>query len=591
MYGDGMPRPSGACHVAEITRTHGDRQYRYYLLRRTYRDGNKVKHETLGNLSRLPAATIELIRRAVRGDALVPPDDAFDIIRARPHGHVAAVVGTLRKLGVPALLAPTRSRDRDLVEAMIAARVLAPCSKLATARALAADTAETSLGESLGVADADEDALYGALDWLVRRQGRVEQALARRHLTEGGLVLYDVTSTYFEGRHCPLAKFGHSRDGRRDKLQIVFGLLTNGEGCPVAVEVFEGNTGDPSTVAAQIQKIRARFAVTRLVLVGDRGMLTEARLREDLRPVAELDWITALRAPAVQALAASGALQLSLFDQQDLAEITHPDYPAERLILCKNPLLADERARKRQELLAATERDLAAIAAATQRGRRPLRGRARIALRVGKVLGRRKMSKHFTLEITDTSFRAVRDEAAIAAEAALDGVYVLRTSVPADRLATADVVRSYKRLATIERAFRSLKTVDLHVRPIYHRAPDRVRAHVFLCMLAYYVEWHMRRALAPLLFDDDDPVAGEAERRSVVAPAQRSPRAKAKALLKRTADGAPVHSFHSLVRQLATIVKDRVRLKSAPTVEFDKITTPTALQQRALDLLGVSLAL
>jgi Transposase DDE domain len=586
-----MPRPSGACHVAEITRTHGGRRYRYYLLRRTYRDGGKVKHETLGNLSRLPAATIALIRRAVRGDVLVAPDDAFDIIRSRSHGHVAAVVGTLRKVGLPALLAATRRRDRDLVEALIAARLLDPCSKLATARALAADTQESSLGESLGVADADEDALYGAMDWLLARQARIEQALARRHLTDGGLVLYDVTSTYFEGRKCPLAKFGHSREGRRDKLQIVFGLLTNGEGCPVAVEVFAGNTGDPKTLPAQIKKIRKRFAIARVVLVGDRGMLTEARLREDLRPIEGLDWITALRAPVIQALAAGGTLQLTLFDQQDLAEITHPDYPDERLIVCKNPLLAEERARKRRELLEATERELAQIAAATQRATRPLRGQARIALRVGKVLGRRKVGKHFTLEITDTSFRAARDEAAIAQEAALDGVYILRTNLVAARLPTAEVVRSYKRLATIERAFRSLKTVDLKVRPIHHRAADRVRAHVFLCLLAYYVEWHMRRALAPMLFDDDDPAASEAERRSVVAPAQRSPRAKAKAATKRTADGEPVHSFQSLLRHLRTIVKDRVRLKSDAAIEFDKITTPTPLQQRALDLLGVSLAL
>jgi hypothetical protein len=320
-------------------------------------------------------------------------------------------------------------------------------------------------------------------------------------------------------------------------------------------------------------------------------MLTEARLREDLRPIEGLDWITALRAPAIQALAAGGTLQLSLFDQQDLAEITHPDYPGERLIVCKNPLLAEERARKRGELLEATERDLAQIAAATQRAKRPLRGQARIALRVGKVLGRRKVGKHFTLEITDTNFRAVRDETAIAREAALDGVYVLRTSVDADRLPTTEAVRSYKRLATIERAFRSLKTVDLKVRPIHHRKADRVRAHVFLCMLAYYVEWHMRRALAPMLFDDDDPAAGEAERRSVVAPAQRSPRAKAKALTKRTQEGEPVHSFQSLLRHLRTIVKDRMRLKSAAAIEFDKITTPTPLQQRALDLLGVSLTL
>jgi hypothetical protein len=586
-----MARASGACHVAEITRAHGGRRYRYYLLRRTYRDAGKVKHETLGNLSRLPAATIELIRRAVRGDALVPPDDAFDVIRSRPHGHVAAVVGTARKVGVPALLAAARSGERDLVEALIAARLLDPCSKLATARALGAATEESSLGESLGVADADEDALYEAMDWLLARQGRVEQALARRHLTDGGLILYDVTSTYFEGRKCPLAKFGHSRDGKRDKLQIVFGLLTNGDGCPVAVEVFEGNTGDPKTLPAQIKKIRERFAIARVVLVGDRGILTDARLREDLRPIEGLDWITALRAPAIQALAAGGALQLTLFDQQDLAEITHPDYPGERLIVCKNPVLAEERTRKRGELLEATERDLAKIATATQRAKRPLRGQARIALRVGKVLGRRKVGKHFTLEITDTSFGATRNEGAIAQEAALDGIYVIRTSVVADRFPTVEAVRSYKRLAAIERAFRSLKTVDLKVRPIHHRKADRVRAHVFLCMLAYYVEWHMRRALAPILFDDDDKATAEAARRSVVAPAQRSPRAKAKALTKRTDEGEPVHSFQSLLRHLRTIVKNRMRLKSDAAIEFDKITTPTPLQQRALDLLGISLTL
>ena len=586
-----MARASGACHVAEITRTHGGRRYRYYLLRRTYRDAGKVKHETLGNLSRLPAAIIAVIRRAVRGDVLIPPDDAFEVIRSRPHGHVAAVVGTARKLGLPTLFAAQRSRPRDLVEALIAARVLDPCSKLATARALQTETEESSLGASLDVADADEDALYQAMDWLLTRQARVEQALARRHLTDGGLILYDVTSTYFEGRKCPLAKFGHPRDGRRDKLQIVFGLLTNGEGCPVAVEVFEGNTGDPKTLPAQIKKIRERFAIARVVLVGDRGMLTEARLREDLRPIEGLDWITALRAPAIQALAAGGTLQLSLFDQQDLGEITHPDYPGERLIVCKNPRLAVERARKRVDLLEATERDLATIAAATQRATRPLRGQALIALRVGTVLGRRKVGKHFTLEITDTHFRAPRDEAAIAREAALDGIYVLRTSVEADRLPTVEAVRSYKRLAAVERAFRSLKTVDLKVRPIHHRKADRVRAHVFLCMLAYYVEWHMRRAVAPLLFDDDDPAAAEAERRSVVAPAQRSPRAKAKALTKRTDDGEPVHSFQSLLRHLRTIVKDRMRLKSDAAIEFDKITMPTPLQQRALDRLGVALTL
>src|SRR5712691_11901991 len=565
-----MARASGACHVAEITRTHGGRRYRSYLLRRTYRHDGKVKHETLGNLSRLPAAIIAMIRRAGRGDVLVSPDDAFDVIRSRPHGHVAAVVGTARKLGLPALLAASPSRERDLVEALIAARLLDPCSKLATARALGAETEESSLGESLGVAAADEDALYQAMDWLLPRQGRVEQALARRHLTDGGLVLYDVTSPYFERRTCPLARSGHPRDGRRDKLQIVFGLLTNGDGCPVAVEVFEGNTGDPKTLPAQIKKIRERFGIARVVLVGDRGMLTAARLREDLRPIEGLDWITALRAPAIQALAAGGTLQLSLFDQQDLAEITHPDYPGERLIVCKNPLLAEERARKRGELLEATERELAQIATATHRATRPLRGQAEIALRIGKVLGRRKVGKHFTLEITDTSFRAARDEAAIAREAALDGLYVIRTPVDAARLPAAEVVRAYKRLAHVERAFRSLKTIDLKVRPIHHRKADRVRAHVWLCTLAYYVEWHMRQALQSILFDDDDPAAGEARRRSIVAPARRSPRAEVKAATKRTDDGLPVHSFRTLVADLATLTKNRVQPKApgSPTFEL-----------------------
>ena len=585
-----MARASGACHVAEITRTHGGRRYRYDLLRRTYRQDGQVKHETLGNLSRLPAATIALIRRAVRGEALVAPDDAFDVIRSRPHGHVAAVVGTARKLGLPARFAAPRRRARDLVEALIAARLLEPCSTLATARALGVETEESTLGESLGVATADEDALDAAMDWLLARQGRVEQALARRHLTEGGLVLYEVTSTYFEGRKCPLAKFGHSREGQRDKLPIVFGLLTNREGCPVAVEVFAGHPGDPKTLPAQIQKLRERFRLARVVLVGDRGRLTEARVREDRRPIEGLDWITALRAPAIQALAAGGTLPRSLFDQQDLAEITPPDYPGERLIVGKNPLLAEARARTRRELLQVTGRELATIAAAPARATRPLRGQARIALRAGQVLGRRKVGKHFTLEITDTSFRATRDEAAIAREAALDGVDVLRTSVAAERLPTPEVVRSYKRLAVIERAFRSLKTVDLKVRPLHHRKADRVRAPGSSACWPTMWKWHMRRALAPLLFADDDPAATAAGRRSVVAPAQRSPRAKAKALTKRTEAGEPVHSFQSLLRHLRTIVKDRMRLKAAPAIEFDKITTPTPLQQRALDLLGVSLS-
>jgi len=440
----------------------------------------------------------------------------------------------------------------------------------------------------LRLPEVDEDDLYAALDWLLARQGAIEQALARRHLQAGQLVLYDVSSTYFEGRRCPLAKRGHSRDGKRDKLQIVFGVLTNAAGCPVAVEVFDGNTGDPKTVTAVLTKVRQRFGLARLILVGDRGMLTAARIREELVGVEGLAWITALRAPAIQALVHSGALQLSLFDQQDLAEITHPDYPGERLIVCKNPLLAADRARKRQELLAATERDLAVIATATQRATRPLRGAAAIGLRVGKALGRYKVGKHFTIDITDRALRYQRDEAAIATEAALDGLYVIRTNVPADGWPASEAVRAYKRLAEVERTFRSLKTVDLHVRPIHHRTADRVRAHVFLCLLAYYVEWHMRQALKSLLFDDDDKAAAELLRPSIVAPAQRSPRAKAKAATKRTADGWPVHSFQTLLADLATLTQNQVRPLGADGVTLDVLATPTPLQQRAFELLGVS---
>jgi len=585
-----MHSGSSACHVAEIVRTHGRRTYRYFLLRRTYREAGKVKHQTLGNLSSLPPSTIETIRRVLRGEAVVEPADALEIVRSRPHGHVAAVVGTMRRLGVAALLAPRRSRHRDLVTAMIAARLIEPSSKLALARGLDAETKESSLGEVLEVESADEDELYGAMDWLLARQQGVETLLAKRHLSEGTLALYDLTSTYFEGRKCPLAQRGKSRDGKDGKLQIVFGLLTNGEGCPVATEVFPGNTGDPMTVAAQVEKLRKRFNLTHVVLVGDRGMITSARIRDDLKSAEGLAWITALRAPAIQALVKGGSLQLSLFDERDLAEISSPDYPGERLVACRNPFLGQERSRKREELLRATEHALAQIQEATRRARRPLRGQQAIALRVGKTIGRFKVEKHFHLEITDTGLRYERDGARIAREAALDGIYVIRTSVAADALAPEEVVRWYKRLALVERAFRSLKTVDLHVRPIGHRKEERVRAHIFLCMLAYYVEWHMRRALVSILFDDDEKPAGEALRRSVVAPAQRSPRAQHKASKRRAENGAPVHSFQTLLRDLRTIVTNRLRIH-ATAAEFDKTTTPTPPQQRALDLLGVSLAL
>jgi hypothetical protein len=474
---------------------------------------------------------------------------------------------------------------------MIVARLIDPQSKLATARSWHPETALTSLGQTLGVAAADARALYQAMDWLRRRQPQLETALATRHLREGTLALYDLTSTYFEGHTCPLAQFGHSRDGKKGKVQIVFGLVCNAEGCPVAVEVFEGNTGDPTTVAPVITKLRQRFDLRRVVLVGDRGLLTDARIREELKPVEGLDWITALRHPTVRTLVDSGALDLGRFAHTDLIELTAPAYPAERLIACYNATLADERGRTREALLQATERELEAIRQATTRAKRRLIGQGNIAVRVGKVLQRFKVGKHFTLEIADTGLQYQRDHQSIAAEAALDGLYVLRTSVPAAALDTASTVRAYKSLATVERAFRSLKTVDLYVRPIGHRLTERVRAHVLLCMLAYYIEWHMRQALAPLLFDDDDKAMAEAQRGSVVAPARRSPRARRKAQTQQTDDGRPVHSFQTLLRDLGTITKNQIRFVHSPLETTEMLTTPTPLQQRALDLLQVPLRL
>jgi len=554
------------------------------LLRQGWREGGRVRKRTLANLSHWPPAQVDRLRRLLKGELLVSPHETLHLTRSLPHGHVAAVLGTLRRLGLEKLLDRTRHRRRDLVLAMIVARLLEPRSKLATARGLRLETANSSLGEVLQLASADEDDLYQAMDWLLARQPRIERALAQKHLGEGSLVLYDLTSTYFEGRQCPLARYGHSRDERPGNLQIVFGLLTNGEGCPVAVEVFEGNTGDPATVAAQVSKLRERFAVERLVLVGDRGMLTAARIVEDLAPLSGIDWITALKSIEVRKLVSGEALQRSLFDQQDLAEITHPDYPGERLIACYNPLLAEDRKRKRRELLAATEKKLAEIVAATQRLQRPLRGEQKIALRVGKLLGRSKVGKHFQLHIDGDHFSWKRDQASIEREAALDGIYVIRTSLPAQESSNEETVRRYKSLATVERAFRSLKSVDLKVRPIHHHAAGRVRAHVLLCMLAYYVEWHLRKALAPLLFDDDDPAAARAQRDSIVAPAARSPQAQRKARRKRTDDGLAVHSFPTLLQDLATITKNKMQMGEH---SFEMITTPTELQQRAFELLAV----
>jgi DDE family transposase len=560
------------------------------LLRESYRQDGQVKTRTLANLTSWPPAQLDTLRRVLRGAPLVAPEDTLEIVRSLPHGHVAAVLGTVRRVGLDTILAAKKGWYRELVMAMIVARILTPQSKLATARGLGPDTASTSLGETLHVETADADALYAAMDWLLRRQPRIEAALAARHLAEGTLVLCDLTSTYFEGHTCPLAQFGHSRDGKRGKVQIVVGLVCNAVGCPVAVEVFSGNTGDPTTLAPQLQKLRQQFHLQRIVSVGDRGLLTDARIRAELQPVAGLDWITALRSPSIQQLVAAGSLDLTRFAETDLLAFTDPTYPQERLIACRNPLLAAERGRKREALLQATERELDAIVQATTRPTRRLTGQAVIALRVEKVRHRFKMGKHFQIAITDTQLRYTRDTQRIAAEAALDGVYVVRTSVSGDILSPERTVGAYKSLAAVERAFRSLKTVDLYVRPIGHRLAERVRAHVFLCMLAYYVEWHMRQALAPLLFDDDDKAAGEARRASVVAPAQRSPRAQRKTRTQRTDEGLPIHSFQTLLDDLATVTQNRIRFGASRT-ETTMLTTPTPLQQRAFDLLQVSLTM
>ncbi len=559
------------------------------LLRESYRDGAKVKNRTLANLSHWPAHKIEALRAVLKGDTTPAAlEQGFEIVRSLPHGHVAATLGSLRRLELDSILATKHCRARDLCVAMIVGRLIEPLSKLALVRSLGEQTLSSSLAEVLGISDADEDELYEAMDWLLLRQERIESALAKRHLAEGTLVLYDVSSTYFEGCHCPLARIGHSRDGRFDRPQIVFGLLTDAEGCPVATEVFDGNTADPKTVLAQVKKLRERFSLERVVLVGDRGMITSARIEEDLKQVPGLDWITALRGPTIRKLVDTGILDVSLFDERDLAEVSSPDFPGERLIVCRNPLLAAERERKREDLLRATEKELEKVVAATRRTKHPLRGRDRIGLRVGRVLGRFRVGKHFKLEIADERFAYERNQAGIAEEAALDGIYVIRTSVAATTLSSEDTVLSYKRLAQVERAFRCLKTVDLKLRPIHHHLATRVRAHVLICMLAYYVEWHMRRSLAPILFDDADKPAAARGRRSVVAKALRSKDAERKARTKLTPDGSPVHSFQTLLRDLATLAKNRLQPKDGSAKPFEIITTPTPLQQRALDLLGVS---
>jgi hypothetical protein len=556
------------------------------LLRESYREDGKVRTRTLANLSRWPEHKVEKLQRALKGvPAARDLCEAFEITRSLPHGHVAAVLGTARALGVEELIDSTPSRRRDLVTAMLVAQVIAPGSKLATARGLRVETATSSLGELLGVTGCDEDDLYAAMDWALARKDAIEARLAARHLADGTLVLYDVSSAAFEGRTCPLGKIGHARDGVKGRLQIVYGLLATTAGIPVAIEVFDGNTADPKTLTAQIAKLKDRFGLSRVCLVGDRGMITSARIIDELRP-AGLDWITALRAPQIKALVEADALQLSLFDEQDLAEIDSPDYPGERLVCCHNPALAQQRTRKRQDLLAATEKRLAAIAEATTRTRRPLRSQDKIALRVGKVINHYKMAKHFHITITDQAFTFTRNEESIAAEAALDGIYVLRTSLSKSNLDRDDVVLRYKGLEDVERFFRTCNS-ELDIRPIRHRLADRVRVHMFLRMLSYYISWHMKQALAPLLFRDHDKPAAAAKRTNPVAAAQRSDAALVKASRKHTNDDTPVHSFTSLIADLATICANHIQ-PADDMPAFTKFTTPTALQHQALELLGIN---
>ena len=559
------------------------------LLRESYREAGKVRKRTLANLSCLSAEVIEGLKVLLRGGVAVPSaESVFTVERSLPHGHVAAVLGAARGSGSSGWFAAAPQELQPLLQAMLVARVLEPASKLATHRMLQEDTATSSLGRVLGVGQCSADDLYRALDWLHDAQGDIERRLARQHLVGSTLVLYDLTSTWLTGRCCELAARGHSRDGKRDDPQIVFGLVCTAEGCPISVQVFKGNTADPATVAAQVAKLKARFGIERIAWVGDRGMLTSARIAQVLKPEA-MDWVSSLRAPQIAQLAAEhGPFQPSLFDERNLLELVSQHFPGERLVVCRNPLLAEARARQRLELLAATEADLARIAAATRRARNPLRGEQAIALRVGRVIARFHMAKHLALTITDTSLAWARRIDAIAAEAALDGLYVIRTSLPKDQLDAPAAVAAYKSLAQVERAFRSLKTVDLKVRPVFHYSEQRVRAHVFLCMLAYYVEWHMRRHLTPMLFDDEYLDEASARRASPVAKAVRSEQAKVKDATRRAEDDLPLHSFRTLLKDLATLTYNITYTALNPEAKITLTTRPTPIQSKAFTLLGLN---
>ena len=584
-----MSNKKRSVHVATITKHQGGKTYVTHLLRHTYRENGKVKQLTLGNLSDLPDDLIQVIRKRLSGEPLPSESDDFQIVRSLPHGHVATVLGMLRKIGLDRLIASKPCREAQLVVAMIVLRIIAPGSKLANLTSLQPETAEHSLADELQLEEIETQELYEALDWLLKRQTRIEKKLAKKHLEDGTLVLYDVSSSYYTGRQSDLIRMGYSRDGKPGKPQIVYGLLCAPDGCPVAIEVFSGNTGDPTTFTAQVKKIRKRFGINRVVFVGDRGMITSKRIKEDLRDEEGLDWITALRNTSIKKLVEKRVIQLSLFDERDLAEVTSDDYPDERLIVCRNPLLAHERARKRKELLASAEKKLDAVVKAVSRSKDPLRGKDKIGLRIGRELKSTKMQKHFELTIKEDSFSYRRKADQIAAEAALDGLYVVRTSTSAETLSSERTVLAYKSLSQVESAFRSLKNIDLKIRPIYHWKDDRIKSHVFLCMLAYYLEWHMRGNLVEILFDDHEREAAELGRASVVSKAPRSEAAKRKEQVRRTSDGFPVQSFQCLLKDLGTLCKNRVCWKSSPDVEFDRLTEPTNLQRHAFGLLGISI--
>jgi len=573
-----MPARTGTAHVVTTTRKYKDKVYRTHLLRRSYRDNGVVKNETLGNLSHLPDHLIELIRRSLQGERFMPLGEAFEITASRAHGHVQAVALAMQRLGLAELIGTKPSRERGRVLAMVAARIVAPHTKLATTRWWHT----TTLAEDFGVAEANEDDLYEAMDWLLARQDNIEKKLAARHLEAGGLVLYDLSSSYFEGRSCPLAKLGHDRDGKRGLLQVNYGLVTDARGCPVAVSVHEGNTIDSTTLLPTLQRVQQDFGIERLVMVGDRGMISQKAI-DEMRASDGLAWITALKSASIRVLVEQGHLQLGLFDERNLLELSSPDYPGERLVACRNAQLAKLRTHKREELLAATEKNLAKIKARVDAGK--LVGADAIGVAVGKLINQYKVAKHFELLIGERAFSFQRKHEGIAAEAALDGIYIIRTSLAAAQMDSADCVRNYKALANVERAFRSLKTIDLKVRPIHHRLADRVRAHIFLCMLAYYVEWHLREAWRELMFADTEQQAKAT--RDPVAPAKRSKAALAKVDRHTLDDGTPAHSFSTLMAELATLVRNTCRTPhaGAHTPTFNVLTTPSVKQQRAIELI------